>query len=351
VQWKVGFIGTGDERRAGPMGYGMAHQHAKGYQLLGDRVTMTCCCDIVPERVERFSTLYGIPRTYGSHHDMLRQEKLDLVSICTWPHSHYQLVMDTIQAGVKAVHCEKPMAFTWGECRSMTAAAAEHGVRLTFNHQRRFGAPFRQAKELLDAGEIGKLEQVQWGAGDVYDYGSHNWDMCSYFNDHTPVQWVLGQVHYTEENFVFNVHNENQASAIWQYENGVFGLLSTGLGRNLVGCHHRIIGSEGEIAIGPRWDGSVLQIRKRGGSQFEDVDCGEDHCHGPGYVERAIADVVAAIENGTESELCAANALLASEPMFAAWESARRRCRIELPLNHDGNALDEMVKNGELSPG
>ncbi len=343
---RVGFIGTGDERSPGPLGYGMNHQHAKGYQLLADQVEMVACCDLQGERVKRFSDMYGVPNTYSDYHAMLTKEKLDLVSISTWPHTHCQIVLDTIAAGVKAIHCEKPMAFTWGECKTMVAAAERAKVKLTFNHQRRFGAPFRQAKAILDSGRIGELQQIQWGAGDNYDYGSHNWDMASYLNDHVPVKWVLAQVHYTGKNLVFDVHNENQALAMWQYENGVHGLMATGPGKDFVACHHRIIGSKGEIAIGPNWGGSVLQLKTVGEDTWQDIDCGSEHCHGPGYIERAIADVVQAILYDTTSELCGANALLASEPMFAAWESARQRSRIDLPLTYDGNALDQMVKDG-----
>lgn len=343
---RVGFIGTGDERSPGPLGYGMNHQHAKGYKELSDKVEMVACCDLIKERVQRFAGLYGIPNTYTDYKAMLAAENLDMVSISTWPHSHCRIVLDTIAAGVQGIHCEKPMAFTWGECKTMAAAAQRSGVKLTFNHQRRFGAPFRKAKELLDSGDIGELRQVQWGAGDNYDYGSHNWDMASYFNDHNPVKWVMAQIHYTEKNLVFDVHNENQAAAIFQYENGVHGLMVTGPGKDLVACHHRIIGSHGEIAIGPNWGGSVLQVRRAGQSQWQDIDCGSEHCHGPGYIERAIADVVDAVLSHRTSELCAANALLASEPMFAAWESVRQRSRIDLPLTYDGNALDQMVFDG-----
>jgi predicted dehydrogenase len=53
------------------------------------------------------------------------------------------MVTAAAQAGVKAIHCEKPMAPTWGECKKMVAVCNERHVQLTFNHQRRFGKPFR----------------------------------------------------------------------------------------------------------------------------------------------------------------------------------------------------------------
>jgi len=54
----------------------------------------------------------------------------------------------SICAGVKAIHCEKPMAPTWGESLKMAAACDKAGIQLTFGHQRRFLDAFRKAKEL-----------------------------------------------------------------------------------------------------------------------------------------------------------------------------------------------------------
>jgi len=44
--------------------------------------------------------------------------------------------------------------------------------RLTFNHQCRFGRPFRGAKQLLDDGVAGRPERVEFAVSDLYDYGS-----------------------------------------------------------------------------------------------------------------------------------------------------------------------------------
>lgn len=346
---RVGFIGTGDERNPGRMGYGMAHRHAAGYKALGDLVELVACCDLIEERRQRFAKLHNVPKVYSDYQEMLATEDLDIVSICTWPDSHCQLVVDTAKSGVKAIHCEKPMAFTWGEAKRMAEECEQRGVKLTFNHQRRFGAPFRKAKALLDEGRIGELRQVAFGVGDLYDYGSHNWDMSNYFNDQTPVRWVLAQIEYSKENLIFGVHNENQAIAVWEYENGVTGLAATGPGSPAVGCHNRLVGTKGVIEIG-RQNEPVLRVWSEGQDLWEVIDCGDEGLHGPGYIERAIADVVTALLEDKESELNARNALQATEPIFAAWESVRRRGRVELPLNIEDNPLQDMVDRGVFRP-
>lgn len=347
--FRVGFIGTGRRpERPSRFGYAMAYAHADGYRALPD-CELVACADIVEENARAFAQTYGITRVYTNHREMLEKEQLDIVSICTWPMTHAALVIDCALAGVKAVHCEKPMDYTWGAARLMAQECERRGVRLTFNHQRRFGKPFRLAKQLLDEGVVGKLERVEFGAGNLYDYGTHNFDLCNYFNGESPAQWVMAQINYHTENLIFGTHNENQAYALWKYPNGVWGVASTGEGAGLIGAHHRIIGSEGIIELGSMAPGApALRFRRFGKGEWETLDCGGEDMHGPGFIERAIADIVRALREGGESELCARNALNATEIIFACYESVRRRARVDLPLTITDNPLVDLVERGEI---
>jgi len=352
--YRVGFIGTGKKPvKAGPQGYGMAHQHAAAYKAL-ESCEIVACADISEENARAFQELFGVDRIYTDYREMLEKETLDIVSVCTWPALHEQMVVDASQSGVKAIHCEKPMADTWAGAKSMVEVCKANGTLLTFNHQRRFGIPFRQAKRLLDEGAIGALQRVEFSFGNLYDYGSHNFDMSNYFNDEHRAVWAIAQIDYRNQNLVFGAHNENQAFALWQYENGVYGMASTGKGTGLIKCHNRLVGSEGVIEVGAVGDGDekppVLRYRRPGDAEWQVVDCGNEGVHGPGYIERAIADVVRALGDGQPSELNGENALKATEIIFACWESARRRGRVDLPLDIEDNPLEEMVRSGQLSP-
>jgi predicted dehydrogenase len=353
--FRVGFIGTGrNPDKPGRTGYAMAYQHGAGYELLPEACQMVACADIVQENADAFAERFGVPKTYLDYPTMLAEEDLDIVSICVWPHLHAQMVIDCAEAGVRAVHCEKPMALLWADCKEMTRVCAETGTKLTFNHQRRFGAPFRQAKALLDEGAVGDLVKIESGMGNLYDYGSHNFDMCGYFNNQVPCQWAIAQIDYSSSRQIFGAHNENAALALWQYENGVYGYQATGLGddsrRNILGAYNRLIGTEGIIEIDPEGDDAMLRHRRHDEAEWHSVDCGGEHCHGPGYNERAVADVVRSLAGGRTSELCAENALQATEIIFACWESSRRRGLVRLPLDIEDNPLESMVADGDLTP-
>lgn len=345
---RIGIIGTGKRKEEGDeTGYGMAHYHAKSYMDLGN-CRIVACADIVRENAEAFAKAYNVPKIYLDYNEMLSVENLDVVSICTWPHLHSQMVIDSARAGVRAVHCEKPMATTWGGAKLMFAECEKRGVQLTFDHQRRFGKPFRMARELLRADEIGQLTRLEGACDNIYDYGTHNVDMFGFYNEEVQAEWAIGQIDYSREKLVFGVPVENHGVFLWKYKNGVFGFMGTGDAVGAVGAHNRIIGSEGMIEVGAT-DGTDLRIRRKGRSQWEVVDTQGEGLHGPGYIERGIADLVDALLTGREPELSARKALNATEIIFACYESSRRRAVVRLPLDIEDNPLAEMIRSGEFS--
>jgi len=354
---RVGFIGTGPNTdKPSAMGYGMANHHAVAYQdLPAGEVELVACCDLYRDRAVAFSELHRIPGegVYTDYHEMLAKERLDIVSIATWPDVHAQLVTDTARTRPMGIFCEKPMAYTWGDCKRMVEACVQNDVKLAFDHQRRYGKPFRLARQLIEQGAIGELLRVEAGAGDLYEYGTHNFDLSAYLAGCTRGKWALGQIDYAEWKVVFDTHNENTALAYWEYENGVQGLAATGRCSNIVGCHNRAIGSDGIIEMGPRdpaAKGYHLRYRVFGKKDWENVDTQDENCHGPGYIERAIADFIACTKAGTDSEVSGFNALDGTEIIFAIWHSSRIHGIVELPLHADDNALASMINTGDVRP-
>ena len=351
AKYRVGFIGTGRKpEKPGLLGYAMAYRHAEAFKWLPD-CEMTACADIVKENREAFAGAYGIKGIYADYHEMLANEKLDIVSICTWPKLHAEMTIASIAAGVRAIHCEKPMALTYGESRTMLQLATQCGTQLTFNHQRRFGLPFRKTHELAKSGAIGKLIRMEAAVGDLYDGGTHWVDMLNYFNDEAPAEWVIGQIDCREVKLAFGAPCEYQSICHVKYRNGVYSIIITGGICQSAGPPFRLMGTDGIIEIG--WSpnpGPMLRLWKRGAPDWEIVDCKNENLHGPGYIERAIADVVDCLKTGREPELCARHAMNATEIIFACYESSRRRARVDLPLEISDNPILSMIESGDLKP-
>ncbi len=348
---RVGFIGTGKKKdRPDEMGFAMAYEHAAGYQAL-PQCELVACADIVQENAAAFAHANGIPAdgVFTDYKKMLAESKLDVVSICTWPHLHAPMVLDSARAEVRAIHCEKPMADSWGAARAMEHACRELGVQLTFNHQRRFGAPFRKASELVKRGTIGDLQRIEIACPNIYDYGTHYIDACGLYADEQAAEWIIGQIDYSHEQRVFGAHVENQALGLWRYPSGAFGFISTGPGSAAIGTHIRLLGKNGVIEIGTR-DEPPLRVRTYDSTSWETIDTGNETLHGPGFIARAIADIIQALESGRESELSARNALHATEIIFAIYESSRKHGRVDHPLTITDNPLVSLVETGAIQP-
>ena len=373
MTFRIGFVGTGDPDGDG---FAMAYRHAAGYERLDD-CELVACADVVPENAAAFAEAHDIDdsHVYEDYEAMLDEAEPDVVSVCVPPALHADIVVDIAHSGVvRGVHCEKPMALTWGDAKRMVEECEAEGVALTINHQQRFGKPYRKAKDLLDDGTIGDLRRIEFREEHLYDTGTHSFDLANFYNDMVPVEWVLAQIDYTDENVLFGTHNENQAIAQWRYENGVYGLASTGRGEAFCGdALFRLRGTDGEIEV--RDDGTLAY--RRDGKSWKTAKTGTDGRYRPKpgrvragarlvagrlssrladrldattYTERAVEELVGALRDGEQSELNGRDALAADELIFAAWESSRRRGRVELPLEVEDNALESMVAERKVGP-
>ncbi|MFQ6131938.1 MAG: Gfo/Idh/MocA family protein [Armatimonadota bacterium] len=344
--YRVAFIGTGLHRRTGgATGFGMAYDHARGYQGAGG-CELVAAADIKRRNVEVFAQEFGVGNTYLDYKEMLRREKPDVVSICTWPHLHADMVLACARAKVRAVHCEKPMAPTWGESLKMAAACQRNRVQLTFNHQRRFLEPFQRAKELAHDGTIGELVRLEGACSNMIDWGTHWLDMFFFYNNENPPQWVIGQIDSREYRTIFGLPVENQAICHFMFENGVRAVLFTGYGSN-IGCENRLMGTHGTIEVCN--DQPHVRYRGKGSVGWREIRTHEG-LHGGEAITRGIIDLLDALRKRREPELSARRALHATEVIFATYESSRRRARIDLPLKPKDSAFLSMLESGDLKP-
>ena len=325
---KIGMIGCGRPRGAqGATGFGMAHWHAQGYKQSG-QAEFIALSDISEENARAFADEHGGERIYADYNEMLQNEALDMVSIATWPHLHAPMVLAAAQSGVRAIHCEKPVATSWADAQKMVEVCRDKGVQLTFNHQRRFNEPFRRARELVRDGEIGELLRIEAKCGDLFDWGTHWFDMMFFYNAETPADWVLAAVDWRGGQKIFGVPLEGQALCQVKFHNDVRGLLVSGY-QNRLEASNRLVGTQGTIEV----DGAqTLRMWNRGHEDWREIPVSQGIHAVETAIPDGIADAIEALQSGREPELSAAKALRASELIFACYESARRGERVDLPL-------------------
>ncbi len=330
---KVGLMGCG----------GRGREHALGYAQ-SDKVKIVACADPVEALRRRMAKEFGIRRTYASYGEMLAKEKLDVVSMCLWTGLHLDAILACVNAPhpPRLINAEKPMAATFGEARRMHEACEKAGIVLTFSHQRRFGPIFARARKLLKDGAIGDLVRMEGYCPNLFDWGTHWFDMMFFYNDDSPAEWVMGQVDVAEERSVFGAFLESNGLSYIKWKNGVTGLLVTGedTGGGLP-YGTRLIGTEGIIEA--RDDVRVL----RAGQDWKTARIPKLKLSG-GDTALYILDSIDCLLDGRKSILSSRNALAATELIFATYESSRRRARVYLPLDIDDSPLLSMIESGQI---
>lgn len=109
-------------------------------------------------RAEATARQHGLPhcRAYTSLDDLLRQDDIHIVSICTPHHLHTEQGVACAQAG-RHVVVEKPVALTLADLRKLDTAIRAAGVRSVVSFVLRWNPLFELIRGLLADGTIGDL--------------------------------------------------------------------------------------------------------------------------------------------------------------------------------------------------
>jgi len=93
-----------------------------------NRVDLVAAADVNPGALEAYGKELEIPHLYGNYHQMLEQERLDILSICTWPQTHLTIIGDAVRHPLKAIYCEKPLCMSLGEADDIVALTRAAGI-------------------------------------------------------------------------------------------------------------------------------------------------------------------------------------------------------------------------------
>lgn len=146
--------------RVGMVGLGLVSEaHAKGYES-HPRAQIAAVCDLDEKRAEAFAVRHDVPRVYGSFDAMLADPGVNAIDIATPTHLHVPMTLAAARVG-RHVHCEKPFCRSVGEGLLACQAARQRGVILAVGESYVFLSSHMQARELMDAGEIGRPMQIR----------------------------------------------------------------------------------------------------------------------------------------------------------------------------------------------
>jgi predicted dehydrogenase len=109
------------------------------------------------ERRRLFAERWGVP-VYDDAEAMLRKEKPGILHIATHPDSHYFYCALAACCGVSVAVCETPLADTLGRAKKIAALHNSGRITVITNHERRYAADYRRAREILGEGRLGPLQ-------------------------------------------------------------------------------------------------------------------------------------------------------------------------------------------------
>jgi len=214
--------------RAAVIGVGsMGRNHARVYASMPG-VELVAVCDTSYTAASNLANIYRC-RIYTDYHEMLANERLDLVSIAVPTKYHFAVASSVIRHGVHLL-IEKPIAATVEQGWMLIEAARRQGVTLTVGHIERFNPAIIALKEQLDNHELGNLFQIVSrrvgpfpariaDVGVVIDLATHEIDILNYL-----IGSPIVRMHVELHRHLHQSH-EDILSALLRFENGMIGVL------------------------------------------------------------------------------------------------------------------------------
>ena len=335
--YRVGIIGCGE----------ISRWHSDAYRECA-RTELVAAADIDKAHLKEYSQEYDVKALYTDYKEMLSNEKLDIVSICTYPPTHRDITRDVAQSRVKGIYCEKPMCMNLAEADDMLAVCEKNGVQLIINHQRRFERYYVKAKEILDSGAIGKLCKIENSPLllDIMEFGAHWIDLMYFFNNDVEAEWVFGQI---DRRYDFNAYGhrlETECISYIKFKNGVRGFYIGGDHALDEGCFHRITGTKGRIEINMTTapPGVITRALVLGEKDWIVPKIPGDMLKmAIEAVRLSVEALVESIETGKPHPLNGRSARAGLEIIMATFESALTGKLIELPLKRKESPMAIML--------
>jgi predicted dehydrogenase len=163
--------------------------HAGAYQF-NKKTKLVALCDIDKVKLKKYGKKFKIKKLYSNYKEMLKNEKLDCISICTLADSHYDIIKIATKY-VNGIFLEKPMTNSINQGLKIIKLSKKNNLKIQIDHQRRFSTFYQKICDFIKNEKLGKIQHVNiyYGAG-ILNTGIHVFDLINFFFD--KVQYVEG---------------------------------------------------------------------------------------------------------------------------------------------------------------
>lgn len=344
--FKIGIIGCGKITEV---------RHAPEYAD-NPNCELTAFFDEIPERAEGYVKKYG-GKAYDNVDELLTSG-VDAISVCVANTAHAAISIKALEAGVHVL-CEKPMATTLEDCEAMVKASEKSGKFLMIGQNQRLARAHVKAKELIEAGEIGKLlsfrttfghpgpegwtgsknswffDRKRAAFGAMADLGVHKTDLIHFLTSDVITE-VTAQISTLDKKYPDNtpIDVDDNAYSIYRTREGIIGTMHVSW--TFYGDEDNstiLYGTEGIIRCynDPKY--SLIVEKKDGGRIFYQLDqmtSNKEQTTGRRTNTGVIDTFIECLRTNTPPAISGKEAMKAMKVIFAAEESAKRNCTVKV---------------------
>ncbi|OIO58145.1 MAG: oxidoreductase [Candidatus Marinimicrobia bacterium CG1_02_48_14] len=339
--------------RIGLVGCGrISKNHFDAIKQFPDDLELVAVCDVVPDRVQSAAKEHHAT-PYTDLSDMLKTEKLDVISICTPSGLHPQHGIMAAKAGCHVI-TEKPMGINLKDADAMIQACDDNKVELFVVKQNRLNATMQLLKKAITKGRFGQIYMVQsnvfWSRPqEYYDQakwrGTWEFDGGAYMNQAShyvdALTWLVGNPEYVMAvtgTLARKIEAEDTGTAIIKFRNGVIGSMSVTMlafPKNFEGSI-TILGEKGTVKVGGV---AVNKIEKW---EFHDYDDDDRLVEEANYTPPNVygfghlgyyKNVVASLKGEAVAFTDGRSGRKSLELILAIYRSAQTGKRVSLPLS------------------
>ena len=286
------------------------------------------------EQGEIFADRWGLEtgQIYTDYRAMLERVRPDFVSICTTARHRAAIMIDAINAGVKAIWAEKPFTLSLAEADEVNELATRKGVAIAVNCSRRYNVFFNQARRMVDEGELGEILQITaYTQCNLSHNGSHSIDAMRYLVG-ADVQWVFGEM---ESDVKAAGEEDLMGNGYLAFDNGARGFIR-GTATGAAPWEFDLIGTEGRVRNLAQGMETQYYRWVPGGLRDQGLPARAPFplpTHIPSSGLSVIEDLVECIETGRQPRCSGQDGRKALEIAIAMRESHRQGGRrVDLPL-------------------
>lgn len=155
---RLGMVGGGRDAFIGAV-HRIAARLDDQYELVAG------CFSSTAEKSLASAADLGVPRAYASFAEMAQKEArrkdgIEAVAIVTPNHMHAPVAMQFLKRGIHVI-CDKPLTATLPEAKRLAKAAQASGVIFALTHNYTGYPMVRQARAMVQAGDLGEIRVVQ----------------------------------------------------------------------------------------------------------------------------------------------------------------------------------------------